>query len=600
MEGRENEEATHGSGSYHLARAAAFISILFGAIILAGWSFNLLNVQRVWPGMPRIPPNGALISLLLGVALASKTTASKFSRAAGGVAALIAAAIGLVTLLEYLLGWTTGLDQWLFAKQFAGSKAAWPGRLSFPAALSVFCLGVGIALIDLRIRRVYVAQLFAVIVLMTGVLALIGHLCNVPEFYGQMSNKPRSGTPLQATLGLLLLGTGLLCARPDRGLVAILWSYTPGGMLARWLLLAPAVGLLLTGVVYIVFTRISPVEHSVRTWALGWANMFFVVVPICAAAHALHKVGLERDRAHDELEDRVRQRTAELSSANVALQAEIKERAQAEAALREARDRLETQALELEGRVQERTAKLAESVGDLEAFAYSVAHDMRAPLRGMQGFAHLLLAEHAGSLQGDARDYLERIAHSAERMDALIQDALSYTQVLRSETELHPVDLDKALRQLISTFPGWQEPNADVQIRGILPHAVAHEGFIVQCFANLIGNAVKFVAPGTMPRVRIWAEERDRRVRVYVEDNGIGIASKDHDRVFRMFERLNSADEYEGTAIGLAIVRKAVERMHGRVDYESTPGRGTRFWIDLRCVVESSGALGREPQRHGI
>jgi signal transduction histidine kinase len=559
----KHEEVKPSSGSYNLARTAAAVCMVLGFTVLAGWLFNLAALQSAWPGATRIPPNNGLIFLLLGAALALRIDRPvlKLRRAAGDLAALLAAGIGLVTLLEYLFGWNAGIDQWIFKDRLLATQVPFPGRVSFPSALNGLCLGIGIVLLDVRIKRVSPAQLFAVFAALIALLALIGHVGNAPEFYGQLRAKRHLGMPLQTTLALLLLGVGLLCARPERGLMAVLWSYTPGGMLARWLLLAPAAGLFLTAIVYLVFTHLIPADRAVRTWAMGLSNLFFVTVPIWAAAHALHKAGLERDRAHQELEDRVQQRTAELS---------------------EARDRLEDQAIELERRVQERTAKLAETVGDLEAFSYSVAHDMRAPLRGMQGFAHLLLEEHATALSPEARDYLERIASSASRMDLLIQDALDYTQVLRQETELKLVDLDKITRHLVTTFPGWQPPRAEINIIGTLPPAFGHEGSIVQCLSNLIGNAIKFVPRGTTPRVRIWAEPLETNVRFYIEDNGIGIASKDHDRIFRMFERLNAADEYEGTGIGLAVVRKAVERMKGRVDFESEPGRGTKFWIELK------------------
>jgi signal transduction histidine kinase len=586
----KDEKVQSNSGPYRLAWAAAAISIVLGATVWVGWWLNLPNLQSVWPGHTQMTPNGGLVSLLLGAALLSKIQRSlpKVSRVAGDITALFAAALGFLTLLEYLLGWNTGVDQWIFKNQLAATRIPFPGRLSFPGAVNAFCLGLGIPLLDIRIKGVWLTQLFAVIAALIALLALIGYVCNVREFYGQLSGRRGTGMPPQAMLSLLLLGAGLLCARPERGLIAVLWSYTPGGMLARWLLLAPAAGLLLTGLVYLVLTHVIPVDRAVRTWAMGLANLFFVTVPIWGAAHALHKVGLERDRAHQELEDRVQQRTAELSEANLVLQAEIKERQHAEKALREARDRLERQAIELERRVEERTAKLAETVGDLEAFSYSVAHDMRAPLRGMQGFAHLLIEEHAPNLNSEARDYLHRIASSAARMDLLIQDALHYTQVLRSETELKPVELDRITRQLVSSFPGWQTPRAEINIIGTLPSVLGHEGFIVQCLSNLVGNAVKFVPSGATPRVRIWAELLETSVRLYIEDNGIGIASKDHDRIFRMFERINGAEEYEGTGIGLAIVRKAVERMKGQVDFESEPGRGTKFWMELKKAPSAS------------
>jgi signal transduction histidine kinase len=423
--------------------------------------------------------------------------------------------------------------------------------------------------------------------LLIACLGLIGHVCKVPEFYGWIGNYSGTATPLPAVIGFLFLGSGLLCVRPGHGLIVVLWSDTPGGVLARRLILAPPVGLLLTGVVYVALTRGLPVDHAVRTWALGLSNLIFVTVPIWAAAHALHLAGLERARAHGALEERVRERTSALTEANQALQAEVAERIEAEAALRRARDQLELQAAELERRVSERTAKLAETIGDLESFSYSVAHDMRAPLRGMQGYARLLLDEHAAHLNGEGRVYLERIAIAASRMDLLIQDALSYTQVLREETPLKPIDLDPLVRKLVDAFPGWQPPQADVKVVGELPVAIGHDGLLAQCIANLVGNAVKFVARGVTPRVRIRGESDDSRVRLWVEDNGIGIAAKDRARIFRMFERLHSVDQYEGTGIGLAVVRKAVERMGGHVDFQSTEGTGSQFWIELKKAPPS-------------
>jgi signal transduction histidine kinase len=578
----KEEQVQPGSAPLSFARVAAIASVVLGSTVLAGWWLDFPFLQSLWPGWTRIPPNCGLIFLLLGSALAFRSGQSSLTRAAGGLAALAAAALGLLTLFQYIFGWNAGIDQWIFRDRLAPLKMHYPGRLSYPAALIAFWLGLGIALLDVRVKRVWLTQLFAVLATLVALLAFVGYVCNAPEFYGQLRSKRHLGIPPQTMLAMLLLCSGLLCARPQRGLMAVLWSYTPGGMLARWLLLAPVLGLLLTGLVYLVLTRFVPVDRAVRTWAMGLSNLFFVTVPIWAAAQALHKAGLERDRAHHELEDRVLERTAELSEANLALHAEIRERQHVEQALREARDRLEDQAIQLELRVQERTARLAEMVADLEAFSYSVAHDMRAPLRGMQGFARLLIEDHAPHLSAEGRDYLDRIANSATRMDLLVRDALDYTRILRSEIELRVLDLDHIARQLITGFPGWQPPHVEISIVGTLPKALGHEGFIVQCLSNLVGNAVKFVAPGTTPRIRIWAETLETQVRLYIEDNGIGIESKDHDRIFRMFERLNGAHQYEGTGIGLAIVRKAAERMKGRVDFESEPGRGTRFWIDLK------------------
>lgn len=292
--------------------------------------------------------------------------------------------------------------------------------------------------------------------------------------------------------------------------------------------------------------------------------------------------------------------TAAAVKLNALLEREIIDRKLAEAALQVAHDRVRAQADELERLVADRTAKLRETVADLEGFSYSIVHDMRTPLRGMQGFARILLDDHAKNLDPEAQSYLEHIASSAERMDLLIQDVLNYTRVLRSEAVLAPVDLDQLVRDMIATYPNCQPPKSIVEIQGRLPRVLGHEGFLTQCVSNLLSNAVKFVEAGVTPRVRIWAEDRSSPVtqfpwspdagaaveepivRVWFEDNGIGIAPHNRDRIFRMFERLNLAEQFEGTGIGLTIVRKAIQRMGGRIDFESEPAKGSRFWFELR------------------
>jgi len=266
---------------------------------------------------------------------------------------------------------------------------------------------------------------------------------------------------------------------------------------------------------------------------------------------------------------------------NAQLEKEIAVRKIAEASLLQARDRLADRAGELERLVTERTEKLREMVGELEAFSYSVAHDLRAPLRAVQGFSTALLNEHADRLDETGRSYLQRMERAAIRMDQLIQDVLSYTKLLR-EVPMGVIALDPLLRDLIDTYEDWQPPRANIQIDGKLPDVFGNEALLGQCLFNLLSNAVKFVTPGTLPRVRVWAEYLPDHIRIWVVDNGVGIASENHTRVFRMFERLYATSEYSGTGIGLTIVRKAMERMGGRVGFDSEFGKGSRFWLELK------------------
>lgn len=261
---------------------------------------------------------------------------------------------------------------------------------------------------------------------------------------------------------------------------------------------------------------------------------------------------------------------------------DITERKQAEEAVRQARDDLASANADLEKAVLERTNELCELVGELEYFSYTIAHDMRAPLRAMQGFGDLLMEECGECSHSERLDLIRRISTAAGRMDRLITDALDYTKALRQEISLTPVDTAALLRGMVDGYPQFQLPCAKVEIAAEMPAVMGNEAALTQCFSNLLNNAVKFVQPGTMPEVKVWAEPQEPWVRICVQDNGTGIAKESQGRIFGLFERLDPARE--GTGIGLALVQKVVRRMGGRVGVESEPGRGSRFWVELRMV----------------
>jgi PAS domain S-box-containing protein len=270
---------------------------------------------------------------------------------------------------------------------------------------------------------------------------------------------------------------------------------------------------------------------------------------------------------------------------------DVTERQKAEEVLRRSNE-------ELEQLVRQRTAKLQELVGELEHFSYTITHDMRAPLRAMRAFAEMLKEDEQQRLGADQRNFVGRIVAGAERMDALIIDALNYSKAVRSELPLGPVDVERLLRGILDTYPEFQA--AEIAIAGKLPLVMGNEAALTQCFSNLIGNAVKFVQPGAMAKVKIWGEvlahghyadrhDADGRhpgrqqpgwVRLWVEDSGIGISKEMLPRVFHMFA--HGSNPQAGTGIGLALARKVVERMGGRIGVETELGRGSRFWVELK------------------
>jgi PAS domain S-box-containing protein len=234
----------------------------------------------------------------------------------------------------------------------------------------------------------------------------------------------------------------------------------------------------------------------------------------------------------------------------------------------------------LERMVEERTNNLKESVAELEAFSYSISHDMRAPLRAMLGFSEILQEEYGPQLDEQANRFLARIRAASARMDSLIQDVLSFSRMSRMELPLQPLDTLAIIHEIIDSYPNLRPSEIGILLPDSLPHTMAHPAALTQCVSNLLGNAAKFVAPGVKPVVRVWAQEEGGRVKLWFQDNGIGLKEEDYHRIFEIFHRVDRS--HEGTGIGLAIVKKAAERMGGQVGVESTLGQGASFWLDLQ------------------
>jgi len=237
----------------------------------------------------------------------------------------------------------------------------------------------------------------------------------------------------------------------------------------------------------------------------------------------------------------------------------------------------------LERLVQTRTASLEATVEELKAFNHTVAHDVRAPLRTITGMGQILLEDFRGKLLNDqAESYLKGIIQAARRMDQMTQDLLAYSRLSREHVGLEALDPAQVLKETLAEMaPDLEARKAFVE-RGSIPAPVQANRLLVKhVLMNLLYNAIKFVGPGTQPKIRISGEAQGKLVRITVADNGIGVAGEDQERIFGVFERLHSQEAYPGTGIGLAIVKRAVERMGGRVGVESAPGQGSRFWFEL-------------------
>lgn len=306
------------------------------------------------------------------------------------------------------------------------------------------------------------------------------------------------------------------------------------------------------------------------------------------------------------------------------------DRAMRDAALVRAQQSLKEHAETLETKIAERTARLHETIAQLESFSYTVAHDLRAPIRSLKGFSEILLADYASGLPETAQGLLNRLLRASNRLDALTRDLLQFSRIVRQDVKLGAVDVAELVHEIVAVTPPLQDGVLVMPVT--LGTVLAQRTLLQQCLSNLFDNALKFATQGTAPRIAVRSElcaaglasgyivsaapfnpsivqpgpaagdpQREAlsgvlpplpdtapRIRIWVEDNGIGIAPPQHEKIFGIFERVSGLDHVEGTGIGLAIVARAMQQMGGSCGVESNLGQGSRFWLELPAASQGS------------
>jgi len=525
----------------------AIYALVGGVLTLTGW-FAEQPWLTDWLGSGiAMFPNTAVAVICCSLALLLQVSQRRWATMLSPFFGLCTALIGGAALFEHLSRMDLRIDTLLVDVKWGNQGSVAPGRMGLPACTSFILLGLAQILASWRwqVRRICPVLTLGVSVI--AMLSISGYWFGTHALFAAQY----STIALQTATMLLALGLALLVHLQEHEPARTLFEDSAAGLLARRSL--PFVIALPLGLGWLLVRG-----HNAGLYDAPMGTVLLVLALISIFCPLLWWSTRAVRRREQALRDSREQ-------------------------LRQAQQQLSLHASRLEATVAERTAKLQESVNELQTLSYSIAHDMRAPLRAMGTFSQLL-AEEVSNLSPIAMDYCRRIMTGAERMDHLIQDALHYTKTALQDIQLQPVNLTTFIPDLIQTYPNLQKENADISIASPLPVILGNDALLTQCFANLLGNAVKFVAAGTRPRIRIWAETNNGRARIWIEDNGVGIASGSQEQIFGMFHKLDLATE--GTGIGLAIVRKVVERMHGKVGVESEPNRGSRFWVELKVPAE--------------
>ncbi|MBU4224826.1 MAG: GHKL domain-containing protein [Chloroflexi bacterium] len=534
-----------------ISAAASMIVLAVGVVVLIGWMFNVTLLKSILPGLVTMKANTAAAFALIGVSLWLLQTSSppaglpqgewgrggKWTRHIAHLCALFVALVGTFTLIEYLSGWNLGIDQLLFKEAPGAVQTTFPGRMAPNTALNFLITGLTLLLLDAETRRGHPpAQYLILIEGALALLALVGYVYGISTLYGGIASF--TAMALHTAVVFLVVCVGVLCARPERGPMAIFTSAGLGGLIARRLFFV-AVGfpimLELAAIAGVKAGLYDPAFESAFHTLLVIIAFLFAVL---ATARLLDRIDAGRQRAEEavsKLNEDLDRRAAELEAANK----------------------------------------------ELEAFSYSVSHDLRAPLRAIDGFSRILIEEYAPQLVPEALRYLQLVRDNTRQMGNLVDDLLAFSRLSRQPLKVQHVEPTILVRHVLEDLRNEQEGRRIEVSIGDLPSCQADPALLKQVWVNLLSNAIKYTRKRDTARIEIGYQKTGEEQVYFVQDNGVGFDMRYAAKLFGVFQRLHRVEEYEGTGVGLAIVQRIIQRHGGRVWVEAEVDKGTIFYFTI-------------------
>lgn len=513
------------------------MAILSAALTLFGWVFDVEPLKSVLPGLVAMNPATAVAfgAVGLSVWLASFPANRRGVQRSSRVFAVVAVGIAALKLLGYT-GLDLGIDRLLFSDGLGAYKP--PNRMAPNTAINFLLQGLALLFIDFESRKG--RRPFQALPFLSGtisLLAIVGYAYGVRSMYGLTSFIPMA---LNTAVSFFILDVGILCARPDQGIMAVVSARSLGGLLARRLI--PAALSVPLGVGFLSRLGVGAGYYDLH---FGFALLVVLTVLLLGGlgwwtASTAHRLASER-----------------------------------------------TAAIEL---LQVKSGELETLNGELEAFSHSVSHDLRAPLRHIEGYSKLLREHLTSGIDANSRHFLDTISNSVRDMGQLIDDLLSFSKMARAEFRAKHVDVQSLVSELSSELTG-REGGRQVRWEiGPLPNIKGDPAMMKVVWSNLLSNALKYTRPREAARIKVGHTIENGEQVFFVKDNGVGFDMRSAAKLFGVFQRLHGKEEFEGTGIGLANVRRVISRHGGRTWAEGRLDEGATFYFSLPAKVDGGKA----------
>ncbi len=520
-------------GRYVVACGVALWTL--AGLVILGWIYNIGVLLSVVPGLTVMNPLTAINFFLCGAALLlflfSGPTMS-WARYGGGACAWLVTLTAIWRLAAYNGAWDWSPDKLLFRAKLPLYSSKMAPNTAFNFLLEGAALGLlnGAGKIGKR-----VAQYLALGAALIAFMALAGYAYRANELT-QLSGFVAMA--LHTAIAFVVLSTAILSLRPNEGLARALIGKELGGVMARRVLPVAVVFIFLMGWLRLLGQRAGWYDTDLGTSLYAVSMIVMMIVLTWLSAYNLNLADLKRAHAEGKIK-------------------------------------------KLNEQLQSRADQLQIANKELEGFSYSVSHDLRAPLRAIEGFSRILIEDHLPQLNEEAQRCLGVISSNTRQMGQLIDDLLAFSRMSRQGMQVGRVDMAELAGSVLEELRrGEPERNVEIAV-GELPPAQGDVAMIRQVWINLLSNALKFTRHKPDPRIVVEAETNGKEIAYRVKDNGAGFDMRYANKLFGVFQRLHGAQEFEGTGVGLALVQRIVQRHGGRVWGESEVDRGATFHFTL-------------------